>query len=63
MTEETGIVNTTERQIALRLACKLCTGIKRGSEQKTDTQRNEINYKGRTCKKRSSIGEQEGNVI
>ena len=62
MTEETGI-NTIERRIALRLALKLCTGIKSGREQKTDTQRNEINYKGRTCKKWSSTGEQEGNVI
>ena len=62
MTEETGI-NTIERRIALRLAFKLCTDIKRGSEQKTDTQRNEIKYKGRTCKRRSSIGEQEGNGI
>lgn len=58
MTEEAGI-NTIERRIAFRLAFKLCTDIKSGSEQKTDTQRNEINYKGRTCKKRSSIGEQE----
>jgi hypothetical protein len=42
VTEETGI-NTIERRIALRLALKLCTGIKSGREQKTDTQRNEIN--------------------
>jgi hypothetical protein len=58
VTEETGI-NTIEIRIALRLAFKLCTGIRSGSEQKTDKQRNEINYKGRSCKKQSSIGEKE----
>jgi hypothetical protein len=58
VTEEAGI-NTMERRIALRLAFKLCTDRKNGNEQKTDTQRIEINYKGRTYKKRGSIAEQE----
>ena len=58
MTEETGI-NAIERRAALRLAFQLCVGIKSGSKRKTDTQRNEINYNGRTCKKRSTMGEQE----